>query len=99
MDTALGEVIVSPAAKGGAIIVIKLLLWLISQLAPATSKPARGIVCGTPQVLAEEQRQAAAWALADKDAGYGLHDGGKFYSKDEARGAIAAWRAGARRRT
>ena len=75
--------------------------WLISQFVPAANKAAGAVphrfVCGTPHVWAEEQRQAAEWALADKDPSYGLRDGGKFYSKDKARGVIAAWRKGAKK--
>ncbi len=72
--------------------------WLISQFTPAANKAADAVpnadrfVCGTPHAWAEEQRQAADWARADQDPSYGLSDGGKFYSKDEARGLIAEWR-------
>ncbi len=62
--------------------------WLVSRFA----QKAVPIACGTPHVWAEEQQQAAEWARADQDPSYGLSDGGKFYSKDEARGLIAEWR-------
>ena len=50
----------------------------------------RGL-CGTPDVWAAEQRQAAESALADKAQSYD----GKFYSGDDAKGVMAEWRDGA----
>jgi hypothetical protein len=46
-------------------------------------------VAGKP-ALAEEQQQAAEWALADKEQSYD----GKFYSGDDAKGVMAEWRDG-----
>ena len=71
--------------------------WLVNRLWPKASKAsdaaAYRIVCGTPHVWAEEQRQAAEWVLADKAQSYD----GKFYSGDDAKGVIAALRDGERK--
>ena len=68
--------------------------WLVDRLWPKPSKAADAvayrIICATPQAWAAEQRQAAEWALADKAQSYD----GKFYSGDEAKGVMAAWREG-----
>ena len=78
----------------GAIIVRNPISWLISQFTPAANKAAsavtRRFVCGTPHVWAEEQQEAADWALADKEQSYD----GKFYSGDDAKRVMAAWRDG-----
>jgi len=70
--------------------------WLVDRLWPkaskATAAAAPRIVCGTPHAWAAEQRQAAEWALADKAQSYG----GRFYSGDDAKGVMAAWRGGER---
>ena len=58
--------------------------WLVGRFAPKAS----AIACATPHVWAEEQRQAAEWALADKEQSYD----GKFYSGDDAKKVMAAWR-------
>ena len=74
--------------------------WLISQFAPAADKSADAVpnadrfVCGTPHAWATEQRQAAEWALADKAQSYD----GKFYSGYDAKGVMAAWRDGMRKK-
>jgi hypothetical protein len=79
---------------GGAVIVHNPISWLISQFTPAANKAADAVpnadrfVCGTPHVWAEEQRQAAEWELADQAQSYE----GKFYSGDDAKGVMAAWR-------
>ena len=66
--------------------------WLADRLWPKPSKAsdaaAHRIVCYTPHVWAEEQQQAAKWALADKAQSYD----GKCYNGDEAKGVMAAWR-------
>ena len=73
--------------------------WLISQFARAADKSADAVpnadrfVCGTPHAWATEQRQAAEWALADKEQSYD----GKRYNGDEAKGVMAAWRGGERK--
>jgi hypothetical protein len=68
--------------------------WLISQFTPAANKAADAVphrfVCGTPHVWAAEQQQAAEWALADKAQNYD----GNFYSGDDAKRVMAAWREG-----
>jgi hypothetical protein len=70
--------------------------WLVDGLWPKASKAsdaaAHRIVCATPHAWAEEQQQAAEWALADKAQSYG----GRFYSGDDAKGVMAAWRGGER---
>jgi hypothetical protein len=63
--------------------------WLVSRFA----QKAVPITCGTPHVWAEEQRQAAEWELADKAQSYD----GKFYSGDDAKRVMAAWRGGVRK--
>ena len=50
-------------------------------------------VAGRP-ALAEEQQQAAEWALADKAQSYD----GNFYSGDDAKGVMAAWWDGERKK-
>ena len=50
-------------------------------------------VAGKP-ALAEEQQQAAEWALADQAQSYD----GKFYSGYDAKGVMAAWRDGMRKK-
>ena len=71
--------------------------WLISQFVLAANKAADAaahrIICATPYAWAAEQRQAAEWALADKAQSYD----GKFYSGDDAKGVMAAWRDGVRK--
>ena len=71
--------------------------WLVDRLWPKASKArdaaAYRIVCATPHAWAAEQRQAADWALADKEQSYD----GKFYSGDDAKGVMAAWRDGVRK--
>ena len=66
--------------------------WLVDRLWPKASKArdaaAYRIACATPHVWAAEQRQAAEWALADKEQSYD----GKCYSGDDAKGVMAAWR-------
>ena len=68
--------------------------WLVDRLWPKASKAcdaaAHRIVCGTPYVWAEEQQQAAEWALADQAQSYD----GKFYSGADAKAMMAAWRGG-----
>ncbi len=59
---------------------------------PEASKAHR-FVCGTPHVWAEEQQQAAEWELSDQAQSYD----GKFYSGDDAKGVMAAWRDGVRK--
>ena len=72
--------------------------WLVDRLWPkASAAPdaaAHRIVCGTPHAWAAEQRQAAEWALADKAQSYD----GKFYSGADAKGVMAAWRDGMRKK-
>ena len=72
--------------------------WLVDRLWPKPSKAsdaaAHRIICGTPHVWAAEQRQAAEWALADKAQSYD----GKFYSGKNAKGVMAAWRDGERKK-
>lgn len=63
--------------------------WLASQF----GQKAVTIACATPHVWAAEQRQAAEWALADKAHSYD----GKFYSGDDAKRVMAAWRDGVRK--
>ena len=64
--------------------------WLADRLWPKPSKAydaaAHRIVCGTPHVWAEEQQQAAKWALADKAQSYD----GKCYSGDDVRDEVNA---------
>jgi hypothetical protein len=73
------------------------IMWLVDRLWPKPSKAADAaahrIICGTPHVWAAEERQAAEWALADKAQSYD----GKFYSGDDAKGVMAAWREGERK--
>ena len=68
--------------------------WLVDRLWPKPSKAsdaaAYRIVCGIPHVWAAEERQAAEWAVADKAQSYD----GKFYSGDDAKAMMAAWREG-----
>ena len=64
--------------------------WLVDRFAMKASP----IACATPHVWAAEQRQAAEWALADKAPSYD----GKFYSGDDAKGVMAAWRGGERKK-
>lgn len=61
--------------------------WLVDRFATKVVP----IACGTPHVWAAEQQQAAEWALADKKAQ--SYDG-KFYSGDDAKAMMAAWRGG-----
>ena len=61
--------------------------WLVDRFATKVVP----IACGTPHVWAEEQQQAAEWALADKAQSYD----GKIYIGDEAKRVMAAWRDGA----
>ena len=72
--------------------------WLVDRLWPKPSKAsdaaAHRIICATPHAWAAEQRQAAEWALADKAQSYE----GKFYSGDDAKGVMAAWRDGMRKK-
>ena len=42
---------------------------------------------------AAEQQEAAEWELSDKAQSYD----GKFYSGDDAKGVMAAWRGGERK--
>ena len=60
----------------------------------ASDAAAHRIVCGTPHLWAAEERQAAEWALAHQAQSYD----GKFYSGDDAKGVMAAWRDGERKR-
>ena len=72
--------------------------WLVDRLWPrageASDAAAHRIICATPQAWAAEQRQAAEWALADKAQSYD----GKFYSGADAKGVMAAWRDGMRKK-
>ena len=72
--------------------------WLVDRLwlkaSEATAAAAHRIICATPQAWAAEQRQAAEWALADQAQSYD----GKFYSGADAKGVIAAWRDGMRKK-
>jgi len=65
----------------------------ISLLVDQFAMKASPIACATPHVWAAEQRQAAEWALADKAQSYG----GRFYSGDDAKGGMTAWRDGVRK--
>ena len=60
--------------------------WLVDRFATK----AVPIACATPHVWAAEQRQSAEWARADKMHSYD----GKFYSGDDAKGVMTAWRDG-----
>ena len=64
--------------------------WLVDRFAMKASP----IACATPQAWAAEQCQAAEWVLADKAQSYD----GKFYSGDDAKGVMAAWRGGERKK-
>lgn len=72
--------------------------WMVDRLWPKHSKASDAavhrIVCGTPHVWAAEERQAAECAPADKAQSYD----GRFYSGADAKGVMAAWRDGERKK-